>query len=857
MKKRILFMALVLLSAFVLVACNTTPTEEPTPTPTPAPVLSAITFSGTADITLDFQASFNVLTGVTATGNDGLSYTSQITYVSTSTISATHMLDTTKTGSHAIRYEVKVGTITAQTWRYITVKSPTSVEGEYLINPDFALGTAGWDDPGVVYNADGSSMTLSVEDGALKAEVVAGSNVFTPRFGQMNVPFEKDQAYRVTFEAKSSVEKTINLQVGELLPSAPWFTDFKPNNTVHRLITTEWATYSYEFMHTLDNKRGGLLFELGALNGLAVNATLWFDNIVIEPVTLGEDETAPMINGVANKSILVNGTFDPLAGVTAVDDRDGDITDQMVVVIKDSTNAVVTTIDTSAEATYTITYTVEDAAGNETTVSMTLEIVAMQFSDANKVVNPSFNTALNVTTPEWAVWSQDWGTAPVVVHGIDTVAGVYTVDITGGGDAAWAVQLHQSGLITVEEGKTYRLMFNIDAEVARSINVAVGYNDGGWVEYARENAIAITTTEATYEILFTVTKPTHIVNIVFELGSQPGFADGLVTLYDVKLQEALLDEIVTNGDFSNLGWFAFSNDWDGSQASLTVVNGEFVYGLNKYVGGGASWMLQLIYATKVVLEADTAYTFTFDAYASKDLSIAPFFTQGEAGGWNNLVTTGPVALTTVKDTYTLSFTTGSSVALPFEFKFEFGNAFTPFEAGVDDAVAQFIVFDNLSMKKTAAESPEILMNGTADQVLGFTLFTEADGQGTMTYVDGKMVLDITGVAANAWQPHLYQMIGDLAPGKYVLKFVIQSDVTRDLRVNLILPDAGYASILPDTKYDFNVEAGVEKVVVVEFTVANLVTNVKFELDFGTLGGTLVSLPGEFTISEILIYPNFN
>ena len=855
MKKRILFMALVLLSAFVLVACNTTPTEEPTPTP--APVLSAITFSGTADITLDFQASFNVLAGVTATGNDGLSYTSQITYVSTSTISATHMLDTTKTGAHAIRYEVEVGTIKAQTWRYITVKSPTGVEGEYLINPDFALGTAGWDDPGVVYNADGSSMTLSVEGGALKAEVVAGSNIFTPRFGQMNVPFEKDQAYRVTFDAKSSVNKTINLQVGELLPSAPWFTDFKPNNTVHRLITTEWATYSYEFMHTLDNKRGGLLFELGALNGVAVDATLWFDNILIEPVTLGEDETAPMINGVANKSILVNGTFDPLAGVTAVDDRDGDITDQMVVVIKDSSDAVVTTIDTSAEAVYTITYTVEDAAGNETTVSMTLEIVAMQFSATNKVINPSFAVALNETTPEWAVWSQDWGTAPVVVHGIDTVLGVYNVDITGGGDAAWAVQLHQTGLITVEEGKTYRLSFTVAAEAARSLNVAVGYNDGSWQEYARENAIAITTTEATYEILFTVTKPTHIVNIVFELGSQPGFADGLVTFSEVKLQEALLDEIVTNGDFSDLGWVGFHNDWEGSVATLTVVNGEFVYTLNKYTNGSAGYLLQLIYGTKLVLEADTTYTFTFDAYASKALNLTPFFTQGEAGGWNNLVTTGPVAITTVKDTYTLTFTTGSSVTLPFEFKFEFGTQFTPFEAGVADAVAQTITFDNLSMKKVAAGAPELLMNGTADQVLGFTLFTEAEGQGTMTYVGGQMVLDITGLAAQAYQPHLYQMIGDLTPGNYVLKFVIQSDVTRDLRVNLILPDAGYASILPDTKYDFNVEAGVEKVVVVEFTVANLVTNVKFELDFGTLGGTLVSLPGEFIISEILIYPNFN
>lgn len=861
MKKRILFMVLVLLSAFVLVACNNEPTVEPEPTPTPEPVLTAITFSGADDVTLAFSAEFNVLTGVTATGNDGLSYTAQITYVSTSAISETHMLDTTKVGNHAIRYEVKVGTITAQRWRYIEVEAPEGVEGEYLVNPDFALGTAGWDDPSVVYNADGSSMTLSVEEGALKAEVVAGSNIYTPRFGQMNVPFEQDQAYRVTFDAKSSVEKTINLQVGELLSSAPWFTDFKPNNIVHKTITTEWATYSYEFMHTLDNKRGGVLFELGSLNGVAVDATLWFDNVLIEEITLGADETAPMINGVSNKSILLNATFDPLAGVTAVDGIDGDVTADIVVVIKDSLDAVVTTLDTSVEGTYTVTYTVSDAAGNEATASMTLEVVAMQFSATNKILNPSFAVALDATTPEWGVWSQDWGTAPVVVHGIDTVAGVYNVDITGGGDAAWAVQLSQAGLVEVEEGKTYKLSFTVAAEAARSLNVAIGYTATDWVEYARENAIAITTTEDTYEVLFTVTKATHIVNIVFELGSQPGFADGLVTFSEVKLQEASLDDIVTNGDFTNLGWTGFKNDWDGTQASLTVVDGEFVFGLTKYVGGGANWMLQLIQDGAAVglstvgsttLLPDTTYNFSFDAYASQAVSITPLITSGEPFGWVNLYTGGAVAITTTKTTYDLTFTTGATVDPNYMIKFEFGTAFAPFETG-----NEFIKFDNLTLKADVAEAAEQVVNGTADQVLGFTLFTEGAGQGTMTYVDGQMVVDVTGLDAQAYQPHLYQMIGDLAPGTYVLKFVITSDVTRDLRVNLILPDAGYASILPDTKYDFNVEAGVEKVVVVEFTVANPVTNVKFELDFGTLGGTLVSLPAEFTISEILIYQNFN
>jgi len=284
MKKRILFMALVLLSAFVLVACNTTPTEEPTPTPTPAPVLSVLTISGASDVTIEFDSAFNVLTGVTATGNDGLSYTSQITYVSTSAISATHMLDTTKTGVHAIRYEVKVGTITKQHWRYVTVNTPERPDDGLVINGDFAENTSFWDDAANgLYLGDGG-LVISHEDGALKAVVTAGPQMYMPRFGQQMVPFEQGKTYEISFKAKSSVNKTINLQVGELLANDPWFVDFKPGQSVTREITTEWATYSYKFTMTMNNPRGGILFELGKV-GTQVDATMWFDDITAVEAT--------------------------------------------------------------------------------------------------------------------------------------------------------------------------------------------------------------------------------------------------------------------------------------------------------------------------------------------------------------------------------------------------------------------------------------------------------------------------------------------------------------------------------------------------------------------------------------------
>lgn len=126
----------------------------------------------------------------------------------------------------------------------------------------------------------------------------------------------------------------------------------------------------------------------------------------------------------------------------------------------------------------------------------------------------------------------------------------------------------------------------------------------------------------------------------------------------------------------------------------------------------------------------------------------------------------------------------------------------------------------------------------------------------MARVDGEAVITVTGLG-EAYQPHLYQMVNGLKAGNYTLKVVVTSSVDRDLRINMVVPNWGYASILPDTKVDFEVETGVEKVVYVSFTVSADITDpVKFEFDFGNLGGDLVSVPGVFTVSQVLLYQIF-
>jgi hypothetical protein len=842
MKKKLMLVTLMLIAVFTLIACDNgeDPIDENP--------LTAITFSGADNVTLDFGAEFNVLEGVTATGNNDVDYTDQITYSHVATTIITDdVLDTTLTGNHIIKYEVEVEGILAQKFRTITVNEPAPVEGQMLVNADFSQGTAGWDGS-AVYIADGAEMTLSTEefDGnpALKAEVVAGSNVYTPRFGQMNVPFEEGITYEITFRAKSSVEKTINLQVGELLAGPPYFTDFKPGLTVNKTITTEWATYSFKFTMTLDNQRGGLLFELGALGGNAVNATIWFDDITIEEAQPDPDETAPTFTGlVASRSVLVGNAFDPMNGVTAFDIVDGDVTENIVVVIENGLGDVVSAIDTSVEDTFTITYTISDAAGNEAEFVVTLEVVGMQFSETNLIANPSFDAELNETTPEWALWAQDWGAAPVVETALDTTNGVYTVDVTGGGDAAWAVQVFQDGYLTLEEGVTYRLSVTVAAEVARKMNVALGYGDP-WVEYARFNGVDVAE-EATLEFLFTVTQPTHAVKLVFELGSQEGFADGMVTFSEVKLQEALLDDIVTNGTFAD-GWSLWYQNW-GDMPTVTYDRTDGMFNITTDKSGEAGWAIQ--FNQYLDLETETTYVLSFDAKASvaRDINVKLFLPDV----WVMHIEQLDQMLTTEVATYTYEFTTGTDNVTGLTLSFELGLT-TNFAAGT-------VSIDNVTLKeKDVAEAPELIVNGDATTVPNFMYDNAGEGVGTMVLgVDGGAVIDVTTLGSQPYTPHFYQMIEKLAPGNYTLKLVLDSSVDRDLRVNLVLPDAGWVSLLPDGSYDFSIVSTETNVVYVNFTVENEVTNVKFELDLGTLGGDLVSEVGVFTIHEVYIYQDLN
>lgn len=100
------------------------------------------------------------------------------------------------------------------------------------------------------------------------------------------------------------------------------------------------------------------------------------------------DITAPVLVAPADGSVVYGTEFDPLDGVTAADHIDGDLTGEIVV-----SGAV----DSGALGEYTLTYTVTDAAGNETSKQRLVTVVPAALTTATPTISGAVKVGAKVT----------------------------------------------------------------------------------------------------------------------------------------------------------------------------------------------------------------------------------------------------------------------------------------------------------------------------------------------------------------------------------------------------------------------------------------------------------------------------
>jgi len=850
--KKFLGLLLVALFAFSVAACE--PTEED---PTcdadqelvdgecvdiPEEDTTAPTISGVEDVTVYKDSDFDALDGVTATDNVDGDVTSDIVVAGT--------VDITTTGTYFLRYSVEdaAGNKREET-RYVTVEIDPSLIGDEMVpNGDFELGWTIWS---TTTGLEGGNANYSVVDGELVVEVTSVSGgLWEPRLENIGIEFENGKTYEVSFDARAEEPRAIHLQVGEILPAAPWFANFKPGQTEIFDLSTEMETYSFKFTMSLDtNANGALIFEMGTVpaNELEVNnlvTTVYLDNVVITEAVPDPDTTPPTITGAGDVNVELNSEFDPMEGVTVFDTRDGAIT------LTDAN--IIGSVDTSVEGEYRIGYLVTDSAGNAVYHDRYVTVVSLIFNETTDVTDPSFDTTTEIIAEvqdpdagyaditDAEIWYQYTAAWDGAAASFSVVEGAASVDITAAGNNDWGIMLKQKG-INLVEGYTYKLQFDASSTVARDIVAKV----------SDEYGVTVNLTEdmKTYEFIFTHEAATvDNERILFLLGNTPLFAASTVTIDNVNILLWEESPAPLNGDFEETGYWVWSQDWDQGSGIPTVTY-EVVEGQMEVTTdllGDANWAIQFI-QENLTLVSGTTYRLTFDAMADTVRFINPKIIAG--GEYFETV-----ALTSEMTTYTFEFTYTGEDTETGKLSIEMGVITVEEVASVPGTVTLDNIYLEEVVEEVVIEGSNIMLNPTMTELLDWGVWGQDwdEGAGLAEYTysieTGEFVIDITNLGSYNWSLQLFQEGIDLTPGAtYTISFVAKADIARDINFKLI--DTNNAEILEVASLTTEYQT-----FTYTFVYEGEAESGKLDFEMGVIGE---AVPTIIYIDDVIFYRNFN
>ncbi len=396
--------------------------------------------------------------------------------------------------------------------------------GNYIKNSTFAEAEDLTDDTNwkFITALDGAA-TAEIKDNSMVIKTEnAGTVDYSVQLVQANVPFEKGATYEVSFDAKASENRKMNVDVKA--PDRGYQSYMK---TLVPELTTEMKHFSTQFVMKADSDVNGRLeFNMGN----AGSGDIVLKNVVVRKTAEPDPNAKEEKTILANGSCIYNGSFQEGKNhlgywditpegadikVTGLSDGRRLVTEGKSVTISQSDlafkegTAYALSFDAYAQNGATVvatvggnTYKVNVEAGNEkkdyvvkipATAKFTDKTVSLKIEGAisldnvkmvedAKIKNGSFNDSLS----GYEVYVDSTAKATVVVDSLkENNALDVTVDDTGADD--WRIQIKQNNVL-LEKGKKYKLSYEAKSTIDRKIRVVMQGGEAlGWPVYSEHS----------------------------------------------------------------------------------------------------------------------------------------------------------------------------------------------------------------------------------------------------------------------------------------------------------------------------------------------------------------------------------
>lgn len=576
------------------------------------------------------------------------------------------------------------------------------------------------------------------------------------------------------------------------------------------------------------------------------------------------ENTAPQITGVKDLTAQAGSEIDVLAGVTAADAEDGDLTAMITV---ESTPVLSFKNGKAAPekaGSYELTYTVTDKNGGSVSEYATL-VVTKKTADAVLYQEFDFDTVHDIDSHGWTAHIAEGAAATG-----DLKQGAFVFDITDPGNGDGDITLALSGMAVKAADYKIKVWAKSTAKTYAHI-IARDENAEGWSTFGGAYNVVIDETVKPLELNFTVNTDgsTELLVHLGKITPNPDNAadttpeNFTVTIDKIEIYEVTGTEVknpVYTNDFASgiEGGIAVSAG-DGASANVTADNGTAKVVIDSYHNGGGVWSVKTdIALPENAIEAGVKYYFSFKINAANG-QAGECLVESAAQEWANRVYFGSLNAAAGEDVIVSGvFTAEQAIADPV-IRLQIGN---PGDGVANNVIViDDVVFGKLEGDKETTKTLYVFhpfgagsVNGTNPHFPWGTFNgTDEDnelGVGTIWTENGSLFYRIDQGGMTDWHNKLFCGYGDNplvleADSYYTVEITVKA--SQNVSCSFFLNPLGSW----DPRLSEGMDITTEEQTFTFTTTDTLVTDMNFEMlfQFGSEGTAAL---GEVTIEFVSV-----